>query len=55
HLATGVSEMYKDRLIGKGVRIGIIDTGVDYMHPALGGDNPATRRVLFGYNFVDNE
>ncbi|KAI8051700.1 peptidase S8/S53 domain-containing protein [Syncephalis plumigaleata] len=53
HLATGVSEMH--RLTGKGVRIGIIDTGVDYRHPALGGDNPATRRVKFGHNFVDNE
>ncbi|KAI8047228.1 peptidase S8/S53 domain-containing protein [Syncephalis plumigaleata] len=55
HLATGVSEMHEDKLTGKGVRIGIIDTGVDYRHPALGGDNPATRRVKFGHNFVDNE
>ncbi|KAI8049925.1 peptidase S8/S53 domain-containing protein, partial [Syncephalis plumigaleata] len=53
HLATGVSEMH--RLTGKGIRIGIIDSGVDYTHPALGGDNPATRRVKFGHNFVDNE
>ncbi|KAI8051226.1 hypothetical protein BDF22DRAFT_611688, partial [Syncephalis plumigaleata] len=54
HLATGVSEMHKDRFIGKGIRIGIIDTGVDYRHPALGGNNPATRRVLFGHDFVGN-
>ncbi|KAI8058342.1 peptidase S8/S53 domain-containing protein [Syncephalis plumigaleata] len=55
HLATGVSEMHKDRLTGKGIKIGIIDTGVDYKHPALGGDNPATRRVLFGHDFVGND
>lgn len=37
HDMTGVSFAKSLNLTGKGVKIGIIDTGVDYTHPALGG------------------
>jgi len=45
---------------GQGVRVGIIDTGIDYDHSDLGGDgiqrsdshNYPTPRVVTGYDFV---
>lgn len=40
---------------GEGVKVGIIDTGVDYDHPDLGGtgdDTFPTDRVPYGYDFV---
>ncbi|MGH7731538.1 MAG: S8 family serine peptidase [Candidatus Eiseniibacteriota bacterium] len=47
-------------LTGAGVKVGVIDTGVDYDHPALGGDgvirtNSAmipNARVITGWDFV---
>ncbi|KAF7723370.1 hypothetical protein EC973_002069 [Apophysomyces ossiformis] len=39
-------------LTGKGMKVGIIDTGVDYMHPALGGCFGSGCRVAYGYDFV---
>ena len=40
---------------GSGVRIGIIDTGVDYRHPALGGCFGAGCKVEFGYDLVGDD
>ncbi|MGD8201687.1 S8 family serine peptidase [Ornithinimicrobium sp. W1679] len=43
---------------GKGIRVGVIDTGIDIDHPDLGGNgSPGTTpfpspRVRFGYDFV---
>ncbi|KAI9267864.1 peptidase S8/S53 domain-containing protein [Sporodiniella umbellata] len=39
-------------LTGKGIKIGIIDTGVDYTHPALGGCFGPGCRIAYGYDFV---
>jgi subtilisin family serine protease len=39
----------------KGVRIGIIDTGIDYLHEALGGGFGANFKVRGGYDFVNND
>jgi minor extracellular serine protease Vpr len=38
---------------GQGIKIGIIDTGVDYNHPDLFGFGP-NGKIVGGYNFVDN-
>jgi len=37
---------------GYGVKVGIIDTGIDYHHPDLGGCFGRGCRVAFGYDFV---
>lgn len=40
---------------GKGIRIGIIDTGVDYNHPDLGGGLGPGFKVKGGYDFVNGD
>jgi subtilisin family serine protease len=40
---------------GSGQAIAIIDTGVNYKHPALGGGFGPGFKVVAGYDFVDND
>jgi hypothetical protein len=40
---------------GAGIRVGIIDSGIDYMHPALGGGFGPGFKVAGGYDFVNND
>ncbi|MGE5401387.1 MAG: S8 family peptidase, partial [Ignavibacteriales bacterium] len=40
-------------LTGKGIKIGILDTGIDYMHPDLGGGFGPDFKVAGGYDFVN--
>jgi subtilisin family serine protease len=40
---------------GGGMRIGIIDTGVDYTHPDLGGCFGPGCKVVAGYDFVNHD
>jgi|GEM_PF-2792331 len=40
---------------GKNVNIGIIDTGIDYMHPDLGGGLGVGFKVKGGYDFVNED
>ncbi|MBI2661041.1 S8 family serine peptidase, partial [Candidatus Woesearchaeota archaeon] len=42
-------------ITGKGETVCIIDTGVDYTHPALGGCFGAGCKVIGGYDFVNND
>lgn len=39
---------------GKGVKIGIIDTGVDYRHPSLGGGFGSGYKIAGGYAYRDD-
>ncbi|KAG0167333.1 hypothetical protein DFQ28_006295 [Apophysomyces sp. BC1034] len=50
---TGINRVRSELgITGKGMKVGIIDTGVDYMHPALGGCFGPGCRVAYGYDFV---
>jgi subtilisin family serine protease len=53
HSMTGVDRVQQlHGLSGKGVRVGVIDTGIDYLHPALGGCFGKNCRVAYGWDFV---
>lgn len=41
-------------LYGDSIVVGILDTGIDYMHPALGGGIGDGYKVIGGYNFYYN-
>ncbi|KAI8804119.1 peptidase S8/S53 domain-containing protein, partial [Cladochytrium replicatum] len=57
HQITGVLRVRaKYGVTGKGVKVGIIDSGLDWKHPALGaGTSFPTERVPFGYDFVGDD
>jgi len=42
-------------LTGKGVSVAVIDTGVDYTHPDLGGSIGPGQKVAGGYDFIDED
>jgi subtilisin family serine protease len=52
HVMTGVDRLHAEGIFGKGVKIGIIDTGTDYTHPALGGGFGPGFKFVRGYDFV---
>ncbi|KAH8843057.1 hypothetical protein MCOR27_005326 [Pyricularia oryzae] len=52
HRATGVEALHQQGILGQGALVGIIDTGIDYTHDALGGGIGAGFKVAGGYDFV---
>ncbi|KAG0046827.1 hypothetical protein BGZ83_008005 [Gryganskiella cystojenkinii] len=54
HEQTGVLEVRDNLgLRGQGINVGVIDTGVDYTHEALGSCYGPGCKIAFGYDFVD--
>ncbi|MEW8979011.1 MAG: S8 family serine peptidase [Symbiobacterium sp.] len=40
---------------GKGIKVAVIDTGIDYHHPDLGGGFGKRYKVAYGYDFVGDD
>ncbi|KAH6685073.1 serine endopeptidase [Plectosphaerella plurivora] len=55
HHMTNVDRLHKEGIFGKGVKIAVIDTGVDYNHSALGGGFGPGFKVAGGYDFVGED
>ncbi|KAI0376492.1 subtilisin-like protein [Hypomontagnella monticulosa] len=49
---TSVDEVHKLNITGKGVKVAIVDSGIDYRHPALGGGFGPGFKVAGGYDLV---
>ncbi|GAB3221080.1 serine protease Vpr [Glycomyces halotolerans] len=52
---TGAVDAHRRGIDGAGVRVGVIDTGIDYTHPDLGGCFGPGCRVEVGTDFVGDE
>ncbi|KIJ56962.1 hypothetical protein M422DRAFT_40528 [Sphaerobolus stellatus SS14] len=52
HVMTGVDKVHAQGITGKGIKIAIIDTGIDYTHPDLGGAFGPGHKVAGGYDLV---
>ncbi|KAH8879495.1 subtilisin-like serine protease [Thozetella sp. PMI_491] len=52
HEYTGVDKLHAAGILGKGAVVGIVDTGIDYNHPALGGGFGPGFKVAGGYDLV---
>lgn len=45
----GIDKLHKEGFTGKGIKVGVLDTGIDYNHPDLDGVYKG------GYDFVDDD
>ncbi|OHE91370.1 subtilase [Colletotrichum orchidophilum] len=52
HGITGVQKLHEEGILGKGAKVAVVDAGVDYTHPALGGGFGEGFKVMGGYDLV---
>ncbi|KAG6146199.1 hypothetical protein E4U28_000953 [Claviceps purpurea] len=52
HVMTQVDKLRAKGITGKGIKVAVVDTGIDYLHPALGGCFGKGCLVSFGHDFV---
>ncbi|KAG6175606.1 hypothetical protein E4U27_006049 [Claviceps purpurea] len=52
HVMTQVDILRAKGITGKGIKVAVIDSGIDYLHPALGGCYGKGCLVSFGHDFV---
>ncbi|RAL59204.1 hypothetical protein DID88_006659 [Monilinia fructigena] len=55
HIMTGVDKLHKEGLDGSGLKIAIVDSGIDYTLPALGGGFGPGYKVAFGTDLVGDD
>ena len=53
--SVGARLAHQENITGKNITVAVIDTGIDYTHPDLGGCFGAGCRVVAGYDFVNND
>ncbi|KAK4443219.1 peptidase S8/S53 domain-containing protein [Podospora aff. communis PSN243] len=51
HVMAQVNRLHAKGITGKGIKVAIIDTGIDYRHPALGGCFGPGCLVSYGYDW----
>ncbi|KAL0564133.1 hypothetical protein V5O48_017920 [Marasmius crinis-equi] len=49
---SGIDKLHAQGITGNGIKIAVIDTGIDYNHPALGGGFGPGHKVVGGFDFV---
>ncbi|KAI1846594.1 hypothetical protein JX266_007167 [Neoarthrinium moseri] len=52
HGSTGVEKLHEAGILGEGATVAIVDSGVQYTHPALGGGIGPNYTVIGGYDLV---
>ncbi|TQN67155.1 Minor extracellular protease vpr, partial [Colletotrichum shisoi] len=52
HGMTGVKDLHDAGIFGRGLTIAMVDTGVDYGHPALGGSKGEGYKIRYGIDLV---
>ncbi|KAI1269461.1 peptidase S8/S53 domain-containing protein [Xylariaceae sp. FL1019] len=55
HVMTQVDKLRAKGYVGNGIKVGVIDSGVDYTHPALGGCFGPGCLVAFGADIVGDD
>ncbi|KAH7317017.1 peptidase S8/S53 domain-containing protein [Stachybotrys elegans] len=55
HIMTQIDKLHAEGITGAGIRIAVIDSGVDYNHPTLGGCFGEGCLVVSGYDLVGND
>ncbi|KAL8388770.1 hypothetical protein RB595_008912 [Gaeumannomyces hyphopodioides] len=55
HVMGQVQKLHAEGFTGKGIRISVIDSGVDYTHPALGGCFGPGCKVSYGYDLIGDD
>ncbi|GAA5820677.1 hypothetical protein JCM11251_003108 [Rhodosporidiobolus azoricus] len=54
HVQTGVAALHNAGYLGEGTKIAVLDNGVDYLNPILGGCFGEGCHISFGYAFADD-
>ena len=55
HRMIQADRLHAQGITGKGIRVAVIDSGIDYTHPALGGCFGPGCLVTHGYDWVDGD
>ncbi|KAI1083357.1 subtilisin-like protein [Whalleya microplaca] len=50
----GIDKLHELGIKGNGIKIGIIDTGIDYRHPALGGGYGPGHKIAGGWSWLSD-